>query len=285
MTGSKDDLQKYYAGALQRCLDMFGRLDAEDWQASANRGSWTARDYLGHLITRQEQGINATISQGIAGQPVNLPGFTQRSQVAESNASILETVGHLTPQQLLSRFQATFEENIRLLESLSEAELRRPVHPPVISRPGTVKDMFAVGYFHLMWHYQDIRHCIRKRRTVPHWCDLCSADDIHHLLDTICAMVPLAYWPERGGNLQATFLFSMQGKGGGQWTLQVADGQCRSHEGAPERADVEVRVTPADWISVFTKDLNPFWALITRRMRVRGKLRLMMGFDRLFEIG
>jgi hypothetical protein len=286
MAGAKETLGACYGGALQRCLEVFGQLDAGDWQQSAKPGGWTARDYLGHLVTSQEtEGTPATV-QSLAGQPVEIPGLSQPGDIDAFNVRNLEGVRDLSPHELIARLRSAVEEHLRLLDGVSEEDLQKPASNPGLRWPITVETTFDMYYLHLPLHYQDIRHCIRKSRSIPHWAELASPEEIHDSMDRTFRLMPLMYWPERGGDLRATYLFDLRGPGGGQWTLAIADRRATSYPGRPERADIEIRAAPALWIDLQTKSANPLLALLSRRLRLKPLRRvgLFARLERLFEI-
>ena len=287
MSGDKVSLQEYYSGAVQRCVDMFRQLGVEDWGSSVRRGGWPAKDYLGHLVTSQEREQNLATSLNLAGKPVEIPGFSARTAIHEFNETNLQEIRPLPVQEIIQRFKAVFEENLRMLEPLTDADLAKPVQHPGLSGQPTLGDLFTTGYAHLPLHYQDIRRCIRRRRPVPHWADLSSPEEMHDLLGRVFALLPSMYWPERAGDLHATYLFTFLGEGDGQWTVEIAGAQCTSRPGSPEQRDIEIRVKPRHWLDLQTKELNPVLALLTRRLRPSWnptKLGLLGRFEKLFEV-
>ncbi len=287
MAGDKESLQKYYSGAVQRCLDMFRQLGMDDWRSSVERGGWTAKDYLGHLVTSQEREQNIAVSLNLAGQPVEIPGFSERSAIDEFNERNVQETRPMPVQELIQRFRAVFDENMHMLEPLSDADLAKRVHHPGLSGQPALGDLFTMGYAHLPLHYQDIRRCIRKRRSLPHWADLCSPEEMHDLLGRVFALLPSMYWPERGGDLRATYVFTFLGEGGGQWIIEIDGAGCGSRPGPSERRDIEMRLKPRDWLDLQTKELNPARALFTRHLRIRGrptKFGLLARFEKLFQV-
>lgn len=281
---AKTTLETYYRRALQRALDAFGQLSEEDWSASGRRGSWNAKDYLAHLVASQEQEGNPVTEQALAGQQPTMEDFRGPQEINAYNARIIETVRHLTPAELIERLRTAFEANLRLLEGVSDADLARTVEHPGWFRPGTLAQVFYTGYLHLPLHYQDIRACIRARRKLPHWMEASTAEEVHDVLARTFDYMPITYWPERGGDLRATILFNLTGPGGGEWTIEIAGPDCRSYEGRPERPTLELSATPADWVDLTTKSLNPIWGFLSRRIRMRGNVLLAMKLDRLFEV-
>jgi hypothetical protein len=286
MSGDKESLQKYYSGAVQRCMDMFRQLSVEDWDTSATRDGWTAKDYLGHVVTSQEREQNPVTSLNLEGKPVKIPGLASRSAIDEFNQANLDEVRGLPVHELMDRFRASFNKHLAMLEPLTEADLAKPVQHPGLSGQPTLNDLFTSGYGHLPWHYQDIRRCIRKRKAVDHWVDQCSPEEMNDLLGRVFALLPSMYWPERGGKLRATYVFTFPGEGGGQWTIEIDGAACTSRPVAVKRPSIEVQVTPRDWLDIQTKSLGPLRALLSRRLRIkRGllRLRLLGRFEKLFQ--
>lgn len=278
---SKEQIQRFYRQALDRCLDHFSRLSEDDWRKKASK-VWTARDYLAHLAVSQEEEMNRLTAEALEGKPGQLPGFTDREHMADYNEQLLASVRGLSVSDLMARFRAAHEEHLRTLDSLSEEDLNRPASNPGWSREGTVRDLFLSSYLHLAGHYQDIRRAAKKK--LPHWMDLCPPEEVNFQLGRTFHFMPLIYWPQRGGDLRATFLFTMEGEGGGQWAIQVADGRAEAQDGAPDQPDTEIRTRPAVWMDLSTGDLNAAMAVMTRKVRIQGNAGLAMRLEQLFEV-
>ena len=283
-TTTKTAFQTYYRMALERCLDAFSQVNEEDWTASARRGPWNAKDYLAHLVSSQEHEANPVTQEALAGRQPRMEDFRGPQEINTYNARVIETVRQLSPGELLGRFRAAFEAHLRMLESVSDADLGRPVQHPGWFRPGTLAQVFYTGYLHLPIHYQDIRRCLRGRRQLPHWMEASTAEEVHDLLARTFEYMPATYWPDRGRDLNAAMLFDLRGPGGGAWTVEIDGPQCRSYEGRPERPDMELSAAPRDWLDVTTKELNPVWGFLSRRLKIRGNILLSLKLERLFEV-
>ena len=282
----KDTLQRFYPSALQRCLDAWGQFDEGDWAARDPKGLWTARGYLAHLVTSQQVEGNPVTAASLAGKKAELPGLNSPSDIDAFNAGNLEMASDLGPQDLMQRLSGLVEEHLVMLAPLSEADLERPAANPGLHWPITVEATFNMYYLHLPLHYQDIRRCVRSRRRLPHWMDVAGEEETHDTLDRTFGMMPAFYWAERARGLRATFLFTLVGEGGGQWTLEIDDSRCSSHAGPPERADVEIRLSPALYLDMQAGEMNPITSLLTGRFRVKPLRRLPMAsrLEKLFAI-
>ncbi len=281
MKPSKEQIKRYYSQALARCLESFARLEEKEWSKKAS-SRWTAKDYLAHLVATQEGEADRLLRQALAGETGDLPGWKGRAAINDYNEQLLEGVRDLPVSELLGRFKATYETSLNVLDGLSEADLDKPASNPLWDQQGTVRDLFFSSYLHLPGHYQDIRRAAKKK--LPHWIELGSAEEVHFQMDRIFHFMPLVFWPERGAGLQATYLFTMEGQGGGQWAVQIADGSAKAESGAPESFDIEVRTKPELWIDLSNNDLNPMWAITTRKVHLGGNAGLAMKLGELFQV-
>ncbi len=281
MKPTKEQIKQHYSQALRRCLDSYARLDDKEWSKKAS-DRWTAKDYLAHLVVTQEEQAGRLLQQALTGEPGQLPGFNGREAINEYNEGLLATVRDLPVSELMARFRAVFEVGLETLEGLSEAELDKPASNPEWDRPGTVRDLFFASYLHLPGHYQDIRRAAKKK--LPHWMEAGSPEEVHFQLGRIFHFMPLVFWPSRGGDMKATYLFNMEGEGGGQWALHIAAGKAEAQDGAPESFDMELRTKPKLWIDLSHNDLNPMWAITTGKVHLGGNRGLAMKLGTLFEV-
>jgi len=281
MKPMKDQIQKYYTQALQRSLESYARLDEREWGKKAS-DRWTAKDFLAHLVISQEDVSNRVTRQAMAGEPVEIPGYRGREGINEHNEQTLESVRGLPVAELLGRLKAAVEEHLSMLDGLSESGLDKPFAHPGWDRPGTLRDQFFASYLHLPGHYQDIRRAAKKK--LPHWMEVSTTDEVHYQLDRIFNFMPLIYRSDIGGEMQATYVFTMEGNGGGQWAIQIADGKAESLEAAPASFDTEVKTKPELWIDLSNNDLNPVWAITTRKVQLGGNAGLAMKLGTLFQV-
>ena len=281
MTPTKDQIKKYYSQALSRSLDAYARLDERDWGKKAS-DRWTAKDYLAHLVVSQEDIGNRTTGQAIAGQPLEIPGYRGREGINDHNEETLASVRELPVAELLGRLKASVEEHLAMLEGLSETDLDKPFAHPGWDRPGTIRDLFFASYLHLPGHYQDVRRAAKKK--LPHWMEAGAPEEVHFQLDRIFHYMPLIFWSSRGADMKATYVFNMEGEGGGQWAVRISDGKAVAEDGVPESFDMELRTKPELWIDLSNNDLNAMWAITTRKVHLGGNASLAMKLGTLFQV-
>ena len=218
----------------------------------------------------------------LAGESGKLPGFDGREAINGYNERMLASVRELPVSELLGRLKAAFEESLRILDGLNESDLDKPASSPAWDRMGKVRDLFFASYLHLPGHYQDIRRVAKKK--LPHWVDASTEEEVHFQMDRTFHYMPLIYWSDRGADMQATYLFTMEGTGGGQWAVRIGGGKAEAQCGAPESFDMEFRTKPGLWMDLSTNDLNPMWAITTRKIHLDGNTGLAMKLGSLFQV-
>ncbi|NTW01733.1 MAG: SCP2 sterol-binding domain-containing protein, partial [Oscillochloris sp.] len=84
--------------------------------------------------------------------------------------------------------------------------------------------------------------------------------------------------------LHAALAFHIEGQGGGSWFIRVDPAGGKGQIGTVRTADVSLRFVSADLLCrVVTFQANILRIMITRRLRVRGNLRLAMRIPHLFS--
>jgi len=277
---TKEQIAQFYRQTLDRCLDAFSRLDEKEWEKKAS-DHWTAREHLAHLATtHEEEGLRLT-EQALAGEPANIPGFAKREDILAFRKKTLDGARNLPASELLPRVKTGFEEHLATLNGLSEADLDKPAMSPAWDRPGTVRDLFFASYLFLAGQYQEIRKVSKKK--VPHWIESGTPDQVNYHLSRTFHYMPLIFWSSRGADMTTTYQFTMDGEGGGQWNIQIADGKAESADGPAEPFDAEIKTKPEHWMDLSMGELNPVMAITMRKVKLGGNAALAMKLSSLFS--
>jgi hypothetical protein len=280
MKPTKDQITSFYKSALQRSLDAYARLDDKEWAKNAAE-PWIARDHLAHLAGTMEDETMPLTKQALAGEKGHLDGFEKRTDMLPFRQRTVDRLKDKSPAELLQMLQAGYGEHIKILEALSDADLDKLATSPAWDVPGTVRDLFFGSYLFLPAQYQEIRKAAKKK--LPHWIEESSPDQVNYHMARIFHYMPLIYRSDKGADMKATYLFTMEGDGGGQWGVSIADGKATSQDGAPEPHDVEIKTKPESWIDLSNGDLNPMWAITTRKVHLGGNMALALKLGDLFS--
>ncbi len=278
---TQKEIREFYGQALDRCLAGFAKLDDKEWGKKASE-EWTAKEHLAHLVGTEEEETLPLTRQALSGEPGRLPGFEKRTDINSFRDASMKKVLDLPVSELLSRMKTGFGEHIAMLDGLSEADLDRPANSPGWDRPGTIRDLFFGAYLFLPSQYQQIRKASKKK--LPHWVEASSPEQTNYYMGRLFHYMPLIFRSDKAEDMKVTYAFNMEGDGGGQWSIHIEDGKADSDDGAPEAHDTEVRTKPETWIDLSNGDINPAFAIMTRKVHLGGNAGLAMKLGTLFSV-
>src|SRR5262245_34954546 len=78
--------------------------------------------------------------------------------------------------------------------------------------------------------------------------------------------------PEHARGINATFVYELEGAGGGTWTIKIADGALTVQTGAVPDPTVTYKIKAADYVLLANGELNGAKAFLTRRLKVGGSI-------------
>ncbi len=92
----------------------------------------------------------------------------------------------------------------------------------------------------------------------------------------------LVFQRERSKGLDARFHFQFTGLEKLDMTVSIRDQKVAIERGLIGERDVMVRADSETWLGYLARERSLIWALLTRRVRVRGSIRLLQHFERCF---
>jgi putative sterol carrier protein len=80
------------------------------------------------------------------------------------------------------------------------------------------------------------------------------------------------FLPQHADGVDATFVYELDGTGGGTWTVRVKDGKVSVEPGAAPSPTVTYKISANDYVNLANGDLNGAKAFLTRKLKVSGAI-------------
>ena len=94
--------------------------------------------------------------------------------------------------------------------------------------------------------------------------------------------MPGRFQADKAAGTNMGILFNLSGADGGQWFVNIADGQLNVTEGAPAATpSATVNMTAEDFQAMSSGSLNPMMAFMTGKVKIEGDLNSVMKFQQL----
>lgn len=80
------------------------------------------------------------------------------------------------------------------------------------------------------------------------------------------------FLPEHASGIDATFVYELEGSGGGTWTVRVKDKAISVEPGTVPTPTVTYKMKADDYVQLANGDLNGAKAFLTRKLKVSGSI-------------
>ncbi|MCI0399565.1 MAG: DinB family protein [Chloroflexi bacterium] len=261
--------------------DFFSAVSPADWErpTETRSGGWTLSQALCH-VTAVAEAMQQGMEEALAGRPVVFPGLTRREELAGYNAQEIAARQDRPPEMVAETLLATLGQVATRTRQLSDAELAAPVPLPAYNRPLTVAQTIGNQLAHPgITHGAQLANGVGVRPLWQHF----SSEMMQRQLTRFLHVVSCAYWPERGGDLEAGINFIVAGRGGGRWHVIVNPAGGSAGEGQVERPALTMWFpSPHACCSLFTLQVGRWRSLLTGRVVGWGDLSLGFKFPSLF---
>jgi ferredoxin len=95
--------------------------------------------------------------------------------------------------------------------------------------------------------------------------------------------LPLVFQREQAANLNATYHFTFTGKDKRKATIVLKEKTLQVQEGHIGVPDIVITVDSQTWLELLARPKRTIWAVVQRKLHIRGKLSLMQDFRRCFS--
>jgi putative sterol carrier protein len=94
--------------------------------------------------------------------------------------------------------------------------------------------------------------------------------------------MPNAFQPGKSAGLKATLHFTFTGHEQRRATVVIQQQKIRVKEGHVGQPDLHVTADSQTWIGFLRKEKNVMWALLRRKIRLAGPLKVLLAFGKCF---
>jgi len=94
--------------------------------------------------------------------------------------------------------------------------------------------------------------------------------------------LPFVFQRNQSEGLVATYHFTFIGKESCKGTVIIRNKSIEVHSDHVGTADLHLIADSRTWVSFLAKEKNMLWAIITRKIRIKGPLKLMQAFAKCF---
>ncbi len=94
--------------------------------------------------------------------------------------------------------------------------------------------------------------------------------------------LPLVFQPGRAANLNAVYHFTFTGREPKEATVSIRDGTLQVQDGHQGDADLRVSADSETWLGFLAKERSLLWALLRRKIRIKGSPKLLVAFGKCF---
>jgi len=101
-------------------------------------------------------------------------------------------------------------------------------------------------------------------------------------ISAFLAGLRLTFQRGQSKGIAATYHFTFTGDEDRKATVIIRDGTIDVKEGHVGNADLQVRADSRTWLGFLAKERNLVWALIRRKIRLKGSPRLLLAFGKCF---
>ena len=97
--------------------------------------------------------------------------------------------------------------------------------------------------------------------------------------------MPGAFIPEKAQGVDAVIYFKFTGEEAGEWNAKIKDGKVDVAQGAPlNQANMTLTADSADYVKIFTGELDGMQAFMQGKIKLGGDLNLAMKLMQMFKI-
>ena len=95
--------------------------------------------------------------------------------------------------------------------------------------------------------------------------------------------MPEQFDAEAAADWEAKVQYNIEGEGGGNWIIAVANGECNITEGTADDATATVETDAETWVGIAEGTVEPTTAFMTGKIRIQGNMADVMKSQKVFK--
>jgi putative sterol carrier protein len=100
----------------------------------------------------------------------------------------------------------------------------------------------------------------------------------------LMSRMPKAYQPEKAPGLDAVIQFKFSGAEAGDWFATIKNDQCATAQGVFPTPKMTLSADSADYVKIFTGELDGMQAFMAGKLKLAGDLNLAMKLMTIFKV-
>lgn len=258
--------------------ELFAGMSSDDWQRK-HGPDWTFADLPWHLYYIDKDFVLIPIRKGSELPVQERLNFPSAAALNEWNdAMIASRPAEQTIEQSINLMRTTREECRDQISALTDASLNEKSWFPLVLLRGwrTKATRVAFCFNHTYGHFMEARLRLGRHAPSP------TPDLVHARLTGIMDLIQMGLNKDAVAATKMTIGMNFTGPGGGSWTVDVNEGDVTVDEKQASNPDFEMTQSPETFEATAVRAINPMWAMVTGKIKVKG-IRNIGGFFKLLS--
>lgn len=258
--------------------ELFAGMSSDDWQRK-HGPDWIFADLPWHLSYIDKDFVLIPMRKGSELPVQERLNFPSTAALNEWNdAMIASRPAGQTVAQSIDSMRTIREECREVVAGMNDASLDEKSWFPLVLFRGwrTKATPVSFCFNHTYGHFMEARLRLGRHAPTP------SPDLIHARLSGIMELIQVGLNKDAVATTKMTIGMNFSGPGGGSWTIDVNEGDVTVEEKQASSPDFEMTQRPETFEAVSVKAMNPMWAMVSGKIKVKG-VRKIGGFFKLLS--
>ena len=261
----------------------FTRLNATGWDkpVKGSPNEWNLQETIAHLCALNGAGLES-VKHTLRGESYTFSGLDTRYAFNAYNRKGIDTHRDIPMRELCAELLDILDSAASIARDLRPDQAEITAQLPIYNRPVRIVEALSIIMIHTgLFHSAQVAE---GAGLPPLWTQL-SPEIRHRVIGRVMRAFSLLYRRDIGGPLRTTLVFCIDGPGGGDWYVKLSPEAATSGEGVVDHPGLVIRLHATDvFCQMLTGRFNLPIGLISRKMKLRGDLRLFLRMNKLFSV-